>query len=151
MERELINATENPTEAKAMMLKAMCSNDVLGIPIAAMQRCSDAAKWADDAVLYQIEFSTHAEWMLHDDAYSKRVIWLEKEGLKAQKQGHWACGLGMMADDAQIWKTMLAEFNRLEAGMKKPENEEKSPFEGIETEVLLEALNLIRQKNIKAV
>lgn len=152
--RPLRSAIESPeTEAlcKQLMIRAMCSNDVLGIPIAAMQYLSDPTKWEDGVDLWEVSFATHARWLESDPEYAKTILWLEKEGFKAQRQGHWACGLGMMAEDPQVWKGMLGEFARVENELKKPQNEQKSPFDGLSDELLLKIREELNAKKMKVV
>ena len=148
---QVLPATENPDAAKAMMIHAMCSNDVLGLPIAAMQRMIDPTKWADGAQLYDLSFMTHQKWIQEDEEYAKTILLIEKAGFKAQKAGHWAMGMGLAAEDASVWKAMLNEFNRLENESKKPENEQKSPFEGIDNDVLIALLNHAQHAQMKIV
>lgn len=144
--RQILSATENPEEAKRMMIIAMCSNEVLGLSIAAMQRMTDPTKWADGTQLYDLNFMTHAKWLETDSEYAQTILLIEKEGFKAQKMGHWAMGMGMAAEDAQVWKAMLAEINRLEAAQKQPENVQENPFEGLSDATIM----LIYEEKAKA-
>jgi hypothetical protein len=61
-----------------MMIHAMCSNDVLGLSIAAMQRMTDPTKWADGAQLYDLNFMTHAKWLTEDAEYAEIILLIEK-------------------------------------------------------------------------
>ncbi len=139
-------ATDDPEQVKALMIAALASNACMGIVQAAIGLLADPEQRPDDAELWEVSRATHEKWLESDPKYAETVAFLEKVGLKAQREGHWMAGLSLMSDDAAIWKAMLPVFAAKEKATDATKT--SSPFEGKSTE---ELQALLENRKIKIV
>lgn len=140
---ELRSATEEPATVKELMVRAMASNECMGIVQAAISAVAEAG--------WHLTRMLHENWLEEDEDYARIIQRLEEVGRKAQKEGVLMSALSMMADDAQILKWMLQNFSGISSEGKPQETGKKSRFEELTDEEVVKLWQEMQKKNLKVV